>query len=110
MLILPKLLSRRMPALLTRMSTRPQASSACWTMAATAASSVTEAALADGLAAGGGDLGHHGIGLGQVVDHHLGAARGQGQGVRAAEAAAGAGDDGHAAVEAKRHVAHPCWK
>ena len=44
--ILAKLLSRRMPALLIRMSMRPQASIACLTMACTAASSVTEAPLA----------------------------------------------------------------
>lgn len=45
-LILAKLLSRRMPALLTRMSTRPQVAKVCATMACTAASSVTEPAAA----------------------------------------------------------------
>ena len=43
--ILAKLLSRKMPALLTRMSTRPQASITCCTMACTAAKSVTDAPL-----------------------------------------------------------------
>ena len=44
--IFEKVLSRRMPALATRMSIRPQASMACWTMLATPASSVTELPLA----------------------------------------------------------------
>jgi hypothetical protein len=64
-----------------------------------------------GLAARGPDLRHHLVGgrgragpaavpgAAQVVDHHLGAAPGQLQGVGPAQAAAGAGDDGHAAVE-----------
>src|SRR3546814_9713740 len=41
--ILAKLRSRRMPALLTNMSTPPQASVAEWTIAATCSSSVTDA-------------------------------------------------------------------
>jgi hypothetical protein len=44
--ILEKLLSRKIPALLTKMSTRPHAHMACCTMALTASKSVTEALLA----------------------------------------------------------------
>ena len=41
----------------------------------------------------------------EIVDDDLGAARGQAQSVTAAEAAAGAGDDGDPSVEPYRHLA-----
>ncbi|MOA07808.1 hypothetical protein D3C78_1275310 [compost metagenome] len=39
----------------------------------------------------------------EVVDHHLGATGGQVQGVNAAQAVAGAGDDGNTVIEANGH-------
>ena len=62
------------------------------------------------LAAGGADLLCHLVGHGaapagaiagpsQVVHHHLGAPRGEEQGVGAAQAAAGAGDDRYAVIK-----------
>jgi hypothetical protein len=65
-----------------------------------------------GLAAQGADLRDHPVGrrgepspepvpgAAEVVDHHLGAAPGQFQGIGPAQARARAGDDGHPAVEA----------
>ncbi|MNS91423.1 hypothetical protein D3C72_1255150 [compost metagenome] len=50
-------------------------------------------------------------GAAQVVDHHLGAPRRQGQGVFAAQAAARARHDRHLAVEPNAHPASPlCFK
>ena len=75
-------------------------------------------AVGDRLAAGGLDLGDHGVGRGggsaraihraaQVVDHHLGPAPRQFQRVLPPQAAARAGYDRHLAVETQvRHVAH----
>ncbi len=69
--------------------------------------------VGDGLAAGGLDLLDDLVGGGrralpvagaaaaEVVDDDLGAARGEQQRVRAAEAVAGAGDDGDSSVESK---------
>src|ERR1039458_1053336 len=54
--ILAKLLSRRMPALLTRMSTRPHSFTAAATIASTAAKSVTDAPLAIARPPGSADL------------------------------------------------------
>jgi hypothetical protein len=70
-------------------------------MALTAASSVTEAATANRLAALGDDLGGHAVGglLGQVVDDHLGALAGQVQRMGAAQAPAGARDDRDASLK-----------
>ena len=67
-------------------------------------------AAGHGLAAAGADFLHHALGGGgraaaavhraaQVIDHHLGTALGQRQRMQASQAAAGAGDDGHAARE-----------
>ncbi|MNQ89124.1 hypothetical protein D3C85_1044220 [compost metagenome] len=79
--------------------------------------------VGDSLAAQGADLGDHGIGRGgraaqafgadaQVIDHDLGASGTQQQGMGAAQAVAGAGDNGDFAVEANflRHVCAPLLK
>ena len=118
--ILAKVLSRRMPALLTRMSMRPQASIASSTMRSTPCVVGDRRAVGDRLAAQRLDLVDHRLGrrrraaaravdrAAQVVDHHLGPAPRELQRVLRAQAAAGAGDDGHLAVEADvRHVALP---
>ena len=64
-----------------------------------------------GLAPGGPDLVHHGLGRGggsvtgavpgtaQIVDHHLGTAFGQFQGIGPAQTGPGPGDHGHPALE-----------
>jgi len=71
-----------------------------------------------GLAAGGGDLGHGGVGRAagrpgavgvpaEVVDHDPRPPAGQLQGVGLAQAAAGAGHDGHPSVECDGHCPAP---
>ena len=112
--ILAKLLSRRMPALAISTSMRPHLSMVCWTRWATPASSLTEAPLAIAVAAGVGDLLHHGfrrrrVAAGavdraaEIVDDDLRAAPGEFERMGAAQSAAGAGDDDNLAVEANGH-------
>ena len=109
-------LSRRMPALFTRMSQRPQVFIAVSTMFCALFGVGDRIMVRHRLAAGGLDLGHHLVGDGvltaaaihraaRIVHHHLGAAACQQHGVRAAEAGTGAGDDGDAVVEADGHDA-----
>ena len=79
---------------------RPHASSACCAIACTAAKSVTEASLAIAAPHGGADLlGDRRCAGAEVVDDDPGAAAREREGMLAAEAAAGSGDDGHAAAE-----------
>ena len=104
-------LSRRMPALLITMSTRPNASSAVCTIASPPSGVATELRVGDRLAAGGLDLLRPPCCAGpseppvpstaaaEVVDDDLRAARGEEERVLAAEAAARAGDDRNLAVE-----------
>ena len=100
-----KILSRRMPALLTRMSTRPKASSAACTILSPFAGSPIDKRRGDGLAAGlldlvGDLLRRAGIAAGaverraDVVDQDLGALLRHQHGDGAADAAARPGDDG----------------
>ena len=63
----------------------------------------TSARIGEGLAAGRQDLGHHGLGAlarARVVDDDAGALPREGEGDRAADPPARAGDDGHLAREA----------
>ena len=60
-------------------------------------------AIGQRLTACGNDLVHHRLSAAQVVDQHLGAARSQAQCMHAAQAAAGAGDDGYTASEVQSH-------
>jgi hypothetical protein len=73
-------------------------------------------AVGQGFAPGGADLVHHRLRrrdraaravhrAPEVVDHHPGPAGGQGQRMLTSQAAAGAGHDGHAAVELNAHLA-----
>ncbi|MNP40095.1 hypothetical protein D3C76_1337050 [compost metagenome] len=75
-------------------------------------------AVGDGGAAGLADFLDHGQrGFGraagavtaaaEIVDHYLGAALGEFQGVDAAQAVAGAGDDGYAVIETNGHGVAP---
>ncbi len=102
--ILPKLLSRRMPALAISTSMRPHLSMACLTRCATPASSLTDAPLAMAappaalisattFSAGRRIAAAAVQRSAQVVDHHLGASACQKQGMGPAQPAAGAGDD-----------------
>ncbi|MNS93004.1 hypothetical protein D3C72_1271550 [compost metagenome] len=74
--------------------------------------------IGHGFAAGGLDFGHHSLGrrgrsaravagAAQIVDHHPGAARRQGQGVFAAQSAARARYNRHLTVEPDAHPASP---
>src|SRR5581483_9361464 len=103
-LILWKMTSRRMPALLTRMSTRPKASSALLTIASAFFGSVIDS-VEDGLAAGLFDRGNGllrrtGIAAGtgeagaDVADHDARAFPSHQLGDGAADAAPATGDDG----------------
>ena len=109
-----KLTSRRMPALLMQMSRRPNASRAACTIASPPSDVLTLSALATasppastisattfsaavGRAAGAVHR------TAEVVDDHLGAAPGELEGVGAAQAAAGAGDERDATVEVDLH-------
>ncbi len=105
-----KALSRRMPALLITMSTRPKASSADFTIASPPFGCGDRVVAGDRLATGGGDLVDDGLcrsvratlavdRTAEVVDDDQRAALGEVEGVRATEAAAGAGDDRDLAVE-----------
>ncbi len=107
-------LSRRMPALFTRMSQRPQVLTAVSTMFCALLAVGNRIVVRHRLAAGRLDLGHHLVGhrvltaapvhrAARIVHHHLGAAARQQHGVRAAEAGTGAGDDGDAVVETDGH-------
>ena len=103
-------LSRRMPALLMTMSTRPKASSGGLHDGLAALRRGDGVGVGDGLAAGRLDLvddqlGRAGVaaravdGAAEVVDDDQRAALSEHQGVLPAEAAAGARDDRHLAVE-----------
>ena len=103
-------LSRRMPALLTTMSMRPNASIAVCTIASPSSGVPTELRVGDRLAAGGLDLlddllGRRRAAAGavdraaEVVHHDERAALGEQQRMLPAEATTGAGDDRHLAVE-----------
>ena len=105
-------LSRRMPALLMTMSTRPKASTRRLHDGLAALGRGDGVGVGDGLAAGGLDLVDDRLrravlaagavdGAAEVVDHDQRAARGQQQGVLAAQPAAGAGDDRYLAVESE---------
>ena len=105
--ILAKVLSRKMPALLTRMSTlAPAAFGARATIAATCSALVTSAPSGERGAARALDLlddfqrrlGRRAA-RPEIVDDDLRAARGEAERMAAAEPAARAGDDGDAAVK-----------
>ena len=102
--------SRRMPALLMMMSTRPKVSTAVLHDVGAALGRGHAVVVRDGLAAGGGDLVDDLLGRGlrvpgavagpaEVVDDDERASLGEVEGVRAAEATTGARDDRHLAVE-----------
>ena len=92
--------SRRMPALLTRMSSRPKASTAERDEVAGAVPVGDVVVRRQRLAAAGPDLLHDRIrGVAQVVDDDLGALGGEEQGVLAPESAAGPRDDRDPAVQ-----------
>ena len=107
-----KALSRRMPALLTTMSTRAEGVDRGLHDGGAALGRGHRVRVGHGLAAGRLDLVDHPLGralvaagavdrAAEVVHDHERAAGGEQQGVLAAEAAAGAGDDRHLAVEAE---------
>ena len=112
-------LSRRMPALLTTMSTVPNAATASSTMLLAPSRSATDALLAMAGAAGGLDLFDHGIGSvgfalamhgpAQIVHHHLRAARRERQRMAATKTIAGPGNDGHPSLEIT-HGSSLRWK
>ena len=97
---------------------RPQVSIVCLTRWATPASSVTDAPLAiavppaalisvttfSAAAEVAAGAVHRAA---QIVDHHLGAAPGEIERMRAPQAAARAGDDGDLAVETDGHAKSP---
>ena len=102
--------SRRMPALLTRMSRSPNASIAVLTRRWAPSQSAMSSPLATASPPRGLDLGDDlvgravvgagaVVGAAAVVDDDLGALGGEQQGVLAPEAAPGTGDDRHAPVE-----------
>ena len=93
--ILAKLLSRRMPALLTRMSTRPHLLRVCSTIAPIATSSVTEAAIASASPPAPSDFRGNFVGsvLGKVVDDDPRSVSREKKGMLAAEPATRAGND-----------------
>ena len=102
--------SRRMPALFTTMSTRPNVSSAHCTMAAPPVGGGHGVGVAHRLAARGADLGDDLLGRGrraagavdraaEVVHHDQRAPPGELECVAAAETAAGPGDDRDLSVE-----------
>jgi len=75
-------------------------------------------AIGQGLAASGTNLVHHGLGrthrtaaavhlAAQIVDQHLGAARGQQQGMFATQSAAGTGHNGYTTLEIQTHTFIP---
>ena len=107
--MLTSMRSRRMPALLISTSSLPKASTAVATSFSAPAQSLMSSVLATASPAGGRDLVDHllrraGVAAravhraAEVVDHDPGALRGQQEGVLAADAAAGAGHDGHSSV------------
>ena len=103
------ILSRRMPALFTTMSRRPNSAAARATSFSAAAQSATEewsaiarppAAVISATTASAGVSPALPVQPGAgVVDHDRSAVRGQGQAVRAAESAAATGHDRDLAVE-----------
>ena len=97
-----------MPALLNAMSSRPNASTAAWTAAATLASSATSQTHAEDLVAGRGQVVGRGLqrGLVDVGEHDRGAGLGERAGGGQAHAGAGAGDQGDLAGEVVGRVHH----
>ena len=102
--------SRRIPALFTSTCRSPNVSTAVWIRRWAPSQSATLSTLATRLAAHGLDLVDHLLRgrpvvagpvdvAAEVVDHDLGALRGEEQRVLAAEATSCAGDDGNPAVE-----------
>ena len=96
--------SRRMPATLTRMSSRPNSSMAVWTSFSAAAKTEMSAPLATAFPPASAisattSCGRPGVVPGavdrraQVVDHHRSALAGQQPGYRPADAPGGTGDD-----------------
>ena len=119
-LVLANIRSRTMPALLTRTSSPPKVSTAVWISACGLRPVGDVGAVGDGFAAGGGDLvddalrgaaaaGGRAVEADtDVVDHDARALGGERQRVRAADAAARARDDDHAAVE-QSHISLSPW-
>ena len=94
-----------MPALLARMSTVPNSCTAAANMACTCASSETSACDDHRAGARGADFRGHGLGLlglGHVVDHHVGAGPAQRQRDGAADAGVGAGDQRRLALQQRQ--------
>ena len=94
-----------MPALLTRMSTPPQAATTAATPALTASSLATSMATPIAWPPAGADLGGRGLGrlAVEVGDGDLGAFARIGHGDLPADAAGGAGDDGNLVLQLHGH-------
>ena len=115
--MLTSMRSRRMPALLTRTWRSPKVVDRLVDHALCAVPVRDVVEVGDGLTAGRRDLVHHLLGgrgvraaavgrAAEVVHHHLGAFGGEEQGVLAADAPSGSGDDRHAASSAHSCLCH----